>query len=103
MSNKVLKRGCSLAVGQDVRTYDTCLSRHPDDTTVCEGPRQADELEPSVVQPRSAEVSRQSPRGGLRLLREGSPSSVLLHLPRLIQAECRAVLGPEERQRRAWP
>ena len=53
MSNKVLKRGCSLAVGQDVRTYDTCLSRHPDDTTVCEGPRQADELEPSVVQPRS--------------------------------------------------
>jgi hypothetical protein len=46
----VLAGGCSLAVGQDVRAYDTCLSRHPHDTAVCEGPRQAYELEPSVVQ-----------------------------------------------------
>jgi hypothetical protein len=45
--------GCSLAVGQDVRAYNTCLSRHADDTMVCEGPRQAYELEPAVVQPRS--------------------------------------------------
>ena len=49
----VVLGGCSLAVGQDVRAYNTCLSRHPDDTMVCEGPRQAYELEPSVVQPRS--------------------------------------------------
>ena len=49
----VLLGGCSLAVGQDVRAYNTCLSRHADDTMVCEGPRQAYELEPSVVQPRS--------------------------------------------------
>jgi CRP/FNR family transcriptional regulator, cyclic AMP receptor protein len=46
----VLAGGCSLAVGRDVRAYDTCLSRHPHDTAVCEGPRQAYELEPSVVQ-----------------------------------------------------
>jgi hypothetical protein len=46
----VLAGGCSLAVGQDVRAYDTCLSRHPHETAVCEGPRQAYELEPSVVQ-----------------------------------------------------
>jgi len=46
----VLAGGCSLAVGQDVRAYDTCLSRHPHDTAVCEAPRQAYELEPSVVQ-----------------------------------------------------
>ena len=49
----VLLGGCSLAVGQDARAYNTCLSRHPDDTMVCEGPRQAYELEPSIVQPRS--------------------------------------------------
>jgi hypothetical protein len=49
----VLLGGCGLAVGQDVRAYNTCLSRHPDDTMVCEGPRQAYQLDPSVVQPRS--------------------------------------------------
>jgi hypothetical protein len=49
----VLLGGCSLAVGQDVRAYNTCLSRHSDDRMVCEGPRQAYELEPSIVQPRS--------------------------------------------------
>ena len=46
----VLAGGCGIAVGQDVRAYDACLSRHPHDTVVCEGPRQAYELEPSVVQ-----------------------------------------------------
>jgi hypothetical protein len=49
----VLLGGCGLTVGQDVRAYNTCLSRHPDDTMVCEGARQAYELDPSVVQPRS--------------------------------------------------
>jgi hypothetical protein len=49
----VLAGGCSLPERQDVRAYDTCLSRHPHDTVVCEGPRQAYELEPSVVEPRS--------------------------------------------------
>lgn len=49
----VLAGGCSLAVGQDVRAYNNCLSRHPSDTLVCEGPRQAYELDPSVVQLRS--------------------------------------------------
>jgi hypothetical protein len=49
----LLAGGCSVAVGQDVRAYNTCLSRHPHDTVVCEGPRQAYELDPSVVQLRS--------------------------------------------------
>jgi hypothetical protein len=49
----VLLGGCGLTMGQDVRAYNTCLTRHPDDTMVCEGPRQAYELDPSVVQPRS--------------------------------------------------
>jgi hypothetical protein len=53
----VLLGGCGLAVGPDARAYNTCLSRHPDDTMVCEGPRQAYELDPSV-QPRSVASRR---------------------------------------------
>jgi hypothetical protein len=53
LAASVLLGGCGLAVGQDVRAYNTCLFRHPDDTLVCEGPRQAYELDPSVVQLRS--------------------------------------------------
>ena len=49
----VLASGCGLPVGLDVRAYNTCLSRHPHDTVVCEGPRQAYELDPSTVQLRS--------------------------------------------------
>jgi hypothetical protein len=49
----VLLGGCGLTMRQDVRAYNTCLTRHPDDTMLCEGPRQAYELDPSVVQPRS--------------------------------------------------
>jgi CRP/FNR family cyclic AMP-dependent transcriptional regulator len=49
----VLASGCGLPMGRDVRAYNTCLSRHPHDTVVCEGPRQAYELDPSIVQLRS--------------------------------------------------
>ena len=49
----VLLGGCGVTVGQDVRAYNTCLTRHPDDTMLCEGPREAYQLDPSVVQPRS--------------------------------------------------
>jgi len=41
----------------DVRAYNTCLSRHPQDAVVCEGPRQAYELEPSIVRARSVDDS----------------------------------------------
>jgi len=49
----VLLADCGLGAGLDVRAYDTCLSRHPQDAVVCEGPRRAYELEPSIVQARS--------------------------------------------------
>lgn len=49
----VLASACSLPVGRDVQAYNTCLSRHPHDTVVCEGPRQAYELDPSIAQLRS--------------------------------------------------
>jgi hypothetical protein len=57
----VLVSGCSLAVDRDVRAYNTCLSRHPQDTVVSEGPRQAYEVGPTIVQARS--TTTRSPAG----------------------------------------
>src|SRR5215471_7551429 len=49
----VLMTGCGLSADLDVRAYNTCLSRHPQDAVICEGPRQAYELEPSFFEARS--------------------------------------------------
>lgn len=49
----VLLNGCGLAVDRDVRAYHTCLYRHPQNAVVCDGPRQAYEVDPSIVQARS--------------------------------------------------
>jgi hypothetical protein len=49
----VLVSGCGLGEGLNVRAYNNCLARHPEDAVVCEGPRQAYEVEPTVVQARS--------------------------------------------------
>jgi hypothetical protein len=50
----LLLAGCDLGTGLDVRAYNTCLSRHPQDEVVCEGPRQAYEVDETAVQTRSA-------------------------------------------------
>jgi hypothetical protein len=84
--------GCGLAVGQDVRAYNICLSRHPHDTVVCEGPREAYELDPSVVQLRSV---ASHPRRVTAIKQRGPPCPMFLHLPPLIQAECRPSLVPK--------
>lgn len=50
----ILLSGCGLAAGPDIRAYNTCLARHPQDAVVCEGPRQAYEVDNSVLQANSA-------------------------------------------------
>jgi hypothetical protein len=50
----ILLSGCGLAAGRDVRAYNTCLARHQQEAVVCEGPRQAYELDNSVLQANSA-------------------------------------------------
>jgi len=50
----ILMVGCGLAADRDIRAYNTCLSRHPQDTAVCDGPRQAYEVGDSVLQADSA-------------------------------------------------
>ena len=51
----VLVSGCGLRAGLDVRAYNVCLSRHPEGAVVCEGPRQAYEVDPSIVQAESVD------------------------------------------------
>jgi hypothetical protein len=50
----VLLGGCGLTPGRDVRAYNICLARHPQHAVICEGPRQAYEVAPTIVEPRSA-------------------------------------------------
>ena len=50
----VILSGCGLGMGLDVRAYNTCLSRHPEDAVICEEPRRAYEVDPIIVQARSA-------------------------------------------------
>ena len=50
----VVLSGCGLGEGRDVRAYNTCLARHPRDVVLCEAPRQAYEVDPTIVQAISA-------------------------------------------------
>ena len=57
----VLLSGCGLAEGRDVRAYNTCVARQPQDAVVCEGPRQAYEVDNSVLQATSATSGSEQP------------------------------------------
>ena len=46
--------GCVSPKNLDVLAYDTCIARHPQEVALCEGPRQAYELEPTAFQARAA-------------------------------------------------
>jgi hypothetical protein len=50
----VIVSACSLPADRDIRAYNVCLARHPQDAAVCEGPRQAYEVGPFSVPARSA-------------------------------------------------
>ena len=54
--------GCGFATSRDVRAYNVCISRHPQEVPVCEGPRQAYELDPAAFQARAAAIG--PPVGG---------------------------------------
>jgi hypothetical protein len=49
--------GCSYSASRDVRAYDACIARHPQEVAVCEGPRQAYELDPTAFTARAAATS----------------------------------------------
>jgi hypothetical protein len=54
--------GCGFATSRDVRAYNACITRHPQEVPVCEGPRQAYELDPTGFQARAIAVG--PPTGG---------------------------------------
>jgi hypothetical protein len=49
----IVLAGCSLPAERNVRAYDACMSRHPQDAPLCEGPRQAYEVDTSTYQARA--------------------------------------------------
>src|SRR5215470_3931481 len=49
--------GCVSPKNLDVLAYDTCIARHPRDVALCEGPRQAYELEPTAFQAKVAGIN----------------------------------------------
>jgi len=53
----IVLTGCGFPAGRDVRAYDTCMSRHPQEAALCEGPRQAYEVDTSTFQAKAAEIS----------------------------------------------
>lgn len=44
---------CSLPADRDTRAYNVCLARHPQEAAVCEGPRQAYEVDPTDIPARA--------------------------------------------------
>ena len=44
---------CSLPADRESRAYNTCLARHPQEAAVCEGPRQAYEVDASDIPARA--------------------------------------------------
>ena len=56
----IVLAGCSLPAGRDVRAFNTCLSRHPGEAALCEGPRQAYEVDGSTLQLGAASVNHRA-------------------------------------------
>jgi len=50
---------CGSATSRDIRAYSTCVARHPQEAALCEGPRQAYELDPAAFQARAAAIGRE--------------------------------------------
>ena len=59
----IILTGCGLPVERDVRAYDNCTSRHPQEAALCEGPRQAYDVDTSTPQARAVEGSNKSHPG----------------------------------------
>jgi hypothetical protein len=53
----IVVTGCGLPAGRDVRAYDVCLSRHPQEAALCEGPRQAYDVDTSTYQAKATAIS----------------------------------------------
>jgi hypothetical protein len=57
----ILLTGCSLPAERDVRAYHACMSRHQQDAALCEGPRQAYEIDTSMSRSAASALNQEPP------------------------------------------
>ncbi len=53
----IVLAGCALSADRDTRAYANCIARHPAEAALCEGPRQAYEVDTSTYQATAAAFS----------------------------------------------
>jgi hypothetical protein len=56
----IVLTGCGLPAGRDVRAYNACVGRHPHEAALCEGPRQAYEVDTTKRQAGAGSINPQS-------------------------------------------
>ena len=56
----IVLTGCSLSAGRDVRAYNACVARHPHEAALCEGPRQAYEVDAATLQAGAGSINSQT-------------------------------------------
>ena len=62
----MLLTGCGLPAERDVRAYDACMSRHRQEAALCEGPRQAYQVDTSASRATASIQATSSTRSRLR-------------------------------------
>jgi len=66
--------GCGSPASRDVLAYDACVTRHPQEIALCEGPRQAYELDPIAFQARATAASPPADSGDAWRLAVAQPT-----------------------------
>ena len=56
----IVLTGCGLPAGRDVRAYNACVARHPHEAALCEGPRQAYEVDAATLQVGASSINPQT-------------------------------------------
>jgi hypothetical protein len=56
----IVVTGCGLPADRAVRAYNGCMARHPQEAALCEGPRQAYEVDTSTYEATAAAISPQA-------------------------------------------
>jgi hypothetical protein len=53
----ILLTSCGLPAERNVQAYEACMSRHPQEAALCEGPREAFEVDTSIHQARATPIT----------------------------------------------
>jgi hypothetical protein len=78
----VVMTGCGLPADRAVRAYNGCMSRHPQGAALCEGPRQAYEVDTSTFRATAAAISPQAGNSSEERSAAAHPALALVPLRR---------------------